>query len=69
MGECVEGLEERKSSNSVVKAVLNEQQAQERKGSVDPEVISDVSRSISFSSVNEAIERGLRLQNDVRSIR
>ena len=67
--DCDEALEERKSPKSVVEAVLSAQHEQEREGNLDPDVISCISRSLSSSSVNAAIERGLRLQNDVQSIR
>jgi hypothetical protein len=67
--DCIEGLETRKSSESIVDAVMNEQESQERKGICDPETLSRVYKMCSGSSAEEALDRGLQLQQDVLSSR
>ena len=66
--DCIEGLEPRQSSKPVIEAVLNEQGLQNwNRSSPDPESLSRISRQLSDSSVEEALHRGLRLQNDICS--
>ena len=63
--ECTEGLEPRQSSKPVIDAVLAEQATQYWSRLTDAESISYASRRLSSLNVEEAVNRGLRLQNDV----
>ena len=70
--DCGLGLERVRTSliKSVVDAVLTEQECQKEKEGVVTfsEHLSSISRSISNTSVEEATQRGIRLQNDIHRL-